>query len=62
MPRLGRWAERAVTRLGYPREETFLYRPLFDPAWWLRATAVGRAHKVDIFQAEFPGYGVPAAV
>ena len=62
LPRLGRWAERAVARLGYPREETFLYRPLFDPAWWLRAAAVGRAHQVDVFQAEFPGYGVPAAV
>ena len=57
----GRLAERLVQRLGYPMEETFLYRPLFDPAWWLRAAAVGRAHSVDVFQAEFPGYGVPAA-
>jgi len=62
LPRLGRLAERAVQRLGYPREETFLYRPLLDPAWWLRAAAVGRAHQVDVFQAEFPGYGIPAAV
>ncbi len=62
LPRLGRLAERAVTRIGYPREETFLYRPLLDPAWWLRAAAVGRAHRVDVFQAEFPGYGIPAAV
>ena len=62
VPRLGQLAERAVERLGYPREETFLYRPLFDPAWWLRAAAVGRAHQVDVFQAEFPGYGVPAAI
>lgn len=58
----GRLAERLVQRLGYPTEETFLYRPLFDPAWWLRAAAVGRAHQADVFQAEFPGYGVPAAV
>jgi len=58
----GRLAERLVTQLGYPAEETFLYRPLFDPAWWLRAAAVGRAHRADVFQAEFPGYGVPAAL
>lgn len=62
VPRLGRLAEQLVHRLGYPAEETFLYRPLFDPAWWLRAVAAGRALGADVFQAEFPGYGVPAAV
>ncbi len=58
----GRWSESAVRRLGYPPEETFLYRPMFDPAWWMRAVSVGRSLGADVFQAEFPGYGVPAAV
>jgi MoaA/NifB/PqqE/SkfB family radical SAM enzyme/glycosyltransferase involved in cell wall biosynthesis len=60
LPALGRWAERLCGRIGYPPEEYFLYRPMFDPAWWLRVAAVGVMEKADIFQAEFPGYGVPA--
>ena len=48
--------------MGYPAEEHFLYRPLFDPAWWLRTLEVGRLEGIDVFQAEFPGYGVPALV
>jgi MoaA/NifB/PqqE/SkfB family radical SAM enzyme/glycosyltransferase involved in cell wall biosynthesis len=62
VPRMGRLAERLCLRLGYPAEELFMYRPLFDPAWWGRALSVGRAEHIDIFQAEFPGYGVPAAL
>ncbi len=61
VPRLGRLAERFCGRLGYPPEEHFLYRPMLDPAWAMRAVEVGRAEGVDVFQAEFPGYGVPAA-
>ncbi|MDP6932227.1 MAG: glycosyltransferase, partial [Myxococcota bacterium] len=60
LPRLGRWAEGLCGWLGYPAEETFLYRPMFDPSWWARTLAVGRLEDVDVFQAEFPGYGVPA--
>ena len=60
VPRLGRLSEDLCLRLGYPREELFLYRPLFDPAWWGRAAEVGRKEGIDVFQAEFPGYGVPA--
>ena len=60
LPRLGRWAERLCGALGYPAEEFFLYRPQFDPAWWLRVVAVGVLEQIDVFQAEFPGYGVPA--
>ncbi len=60
LPELGRLAERLCGRIGYPPEEYFLYRPMFDPAWWLRVAAVGIAEKADVFQAEFPGYGVPA--
>lgn len=62
VPRLGRWAERLCGRIGYPAEEHFLYRPLFDPAWTMRALEVGRLEGIDVFQAEFPGYGVPAAL
>ncbi len=59
---LGRAAEGWVQALGYPREEVFLYRPLFDPAWVLRALDVGRREGTTVYQAEFPGYGPPAAV
>ncbi len=56
----GRWTERVLGRLGYPQEEYFLYRPMLDPGWWVRALAVGELENIDVFQAEFPGYGVPA--
>ena len=58
--RSGRWVEQLLGRLGYPIEEHFLYRPLLDPAWWMRVVAVGEIESIDVFQAEFPGYGVPA--
>ena len=60
--RMGRFAEKLCGRVGYPSEETFLYRPIFDPAWWLRAAAVGKAEQIDWFQAEFPGYAAPAVL
>jgi len=56
----GRFAERVLGRLGYPTEEHFLYRPILDPGWWIRAMAVGELEGIEVFQAEFPGYGVPA--
>ena len=62
LPWLGRMAERALLRMGYPREEIFLYRPMLDPAWWGRVLAVGQREQIDVFQAEFPGYGVPSAI
>ncbi|RME24372.1 MAG: glycosyltransferase, partial [Deltaproteobacteria bacterium] len=62
LPRLGAWSSRLCDAVGYPREEHFLYRPIFDPAWWLRAAAVGAAENIDWFQAEFPGYGAPAFI
>jgi len=54
-----RLAERLCARIGYPSEEHFLYTPQFDPAWWARVLWVGRREAIDVFQAEFPGYGVP---
>lgn len=62
VPRLGRLAERLCDRVGYPREEHFLYRPIFDPAWWMRAMAIGLIEQIDWFQAEFPGYAAPGLV
>ena len=62
LPRLARLATRLCTLAGYPPEEHFLYRPLFDPSWWLRALTVGLAEQIDVFQAEFPGYGMPAMI
>jgi MoaA/NifB/PqqE/SkfB family radical SAM enzyme/glycosyltransferase involved in cell wall biosynthesis len=62
LPRLSRLATRLCDLAGYPPEEHFLYRPMFDPAWWLRALTVGLVERIDVFQAEFPGYGVPALV
>ena len=62
LPRLSRLADRLCALVGYPREEHFLYRPIFDPSWWLRAAYVGFAEQIDVFQAEFPGYAVPALV
>jgi len=56
IPAAGRFAERVCARLGYPRDELFLYRPLLDPAWWGRALSVGLTEGIDVFQAEFPGY------
>ena len=56
----GIWADRILARIGYPAEEHFLYQPMLDPAWWMRAIAVGTLENIDVFQAEFPGYGVPA--
>jgi MoaA/NifB/PqqE/SkfB family radical SAM enzyme/glycosyltransferase involved in cell wall biosynthesis len=62
LPRLSRLADRLCAWVGYPREEFFLYRPMFDPSWWLRAAAVGFIEQIDVFQAEFPGYAMPALV
>ncbi len=58
MSRAGRLAERMCSWVGYPAEEFFLYRAQFDPAWWARVLYVGRHEKIDVYQAEFPGYGL----
>jgi MoaA/NifB/PqqE/SkfB family radical SAM enzyme/glycosyltransferase involved in cell wall biosynthesis len=60
--RNGARAERWCRRVGYPAEEVFLYRPIFDPAWWARALWVGRAERIEAWHAEFPGYAAPAAL
>lgn len=62
LPRLARLSHRLCDLVGYPREEHFLYQPIFDPAWWLRALWLGLAERIDVFQAEFPGYAVPGLV
>ena len=57
-----RCARQICRRIGYPQEEFFLYIAQFDMAWWLRVVAVGCLERIDVFQAEFPGYGIAAAV
>ena len=52
--------ERWLRRIGYPEEEFFLYRPILDAAWWARTVYVGLRERIDVFQAEFPGYAAPA--
>lgn len=51
-------AEKICSRLGYPEEEFFLYSSQFDPAWLSRLVFIGLQEKIDVFQAEFPGYGL----
>lgn len=60
--RSGARAERWCRRVGYPRDEWFLYRPVFEAAWWARALYVGLRERIDVYQAEFPGYVAPARV
>jgi MoaA/NifB/PqqE/SkfB family radical SAM enzyme/glycosyltransferase involved in cell wall biosynthesis len=52
--------EALLDTLGYPRDEHILYRPIVDPDFWLRTLWVGRKHGTDWFQAEFPGFALPA--
>lgn len=54
--------ERILAVIGYPTDETFLYRPLIDPAWLARVLYVGLRERIDTYQAEFPGYAVPAVI
>jgi MoaA/NifB/PqqE/SkfB family radical SAM enzyme/glycosyltransferase involved in cell wall biosynthesis len=54
-----RWV-RLCRRIGWPAEETFLYRPVVDPAWWVRALYVGVRERIDVYHAEFPGFAMPA--
>ena len=49
-------------KIGYPKEEFFLYRSQFDPSWLIRAIGVGVQESIDVFQAEFPGFGPPAVL
>lgn len=55
-------AESWCRRVGYPPEEFFLYRPIFEPSWWARALYVGLRERIEVYQAEFPGFTVPARV
>lgn len=51
-----------LQQLGYPTDEHFLYQPMVDLDFWLRVLYVGWAHRVQVYQAEFPGYAVPAVL
>ena len=62
VPDYWRTVEYLLESLGYPRDEHLLYQPIVDVDFWVRALYVGRKHKTDWFQAEFPGFGAPAYV
>ena len=59
LPDYWKTVEGLLVGLGYPEDEHLLYRPLVDPDFWLRTVYVGRKHRSEWFQAEFPGFGVP---
>jgi len=49
-----------LSRIGYPLDEQFLYQAMVDPDFWLRVLYVGWRYRIEVYQAEFPGYAVPA--
>ncbi len=49
-----------LTRIGYPGDEQFLYQAAVDPDFWVRVLFVGRRYRIQVYQAEFPGYAMPA--
>ena len=62
VPDYWRTVEHLLRSLGYPEDEHLLYRPVVDPDFWLRTVYVGRRHRSEWFQAEFPGFLAPAWV
>lgn len=53
----------AIHRLrGLPASNAFLYWPLYDPGYGLRAAWVGRAIGASVALAEFPGYAQSARI
>ena len=62
VPDYWRGVEHLLRSLGYPEDEHLLYRPVVDPDFWLRTVYVGRRHRSEWFQAEFPGFLAPAWV
>jgi len=62
LPDYWEWMWRAARALGYPDEEFLLVRPVVDPDFWLRTLYVGLRHGAQVFQAEFPGFAVPATL
>ncbi|MCK6528994.1 radical SAM protein [Myxococcota bacterium] len=62
VPDYWRTVERVLHAVGYPPDEHLLYQPVFDPDFWLRTAFVGRRHGITVYQAEFPGFGMPCVV
>ncbi|RFF29105.1 glycosyltransferase [Wenzhouxiangella sediminis] len=60
---LPRAVSHIVHRLrGLPASNAFLYWPLYDPGYGLRAAWVGRRIGASVTLAEFPGYAQPARI
>ncbi len=62
VPDYWRTVNALLQALGYPEDEHLLYQPVVDPDFWLRTLYVGRKHRSDWFQAEFPGFLAPCWV
>ncbi len=52
-----RFGQKLCRWVGYPVEEYFLYSAQFDTSWLVRLIAVGLVENIDVYQAEFPGFG-----
>lgn len=48
-----------LLRMGIPKEDVILYKPLLDFNLWLKTLYVSKKERVDIIQAEFPAFAIP---
>ncbi len=56
----GNIRKKILINLGIPKEDVVLYKPLLDFNLWVKSMYVARKEKIDIVQAEFPAFSIPA--
>jgi len=49
-----------LLRMGIPKEDVVLYKPLLDFNLWLKTLYVTKEENIDLIQAEFPAFSIPA--
>ena len=49
-----------LLRMGIPKEDVVLYKPLLDFNLWLKTLYVTKKENIDLVQAEFPAFSIPA--
>lgn len=47
---------------GVPRNECYLFYPLYDLNMWVRTLFVAYQHRIELYQAEFPAFLRPAVI
>jgi len=57
---VGQRQEALLAALGVPKDDRFLYSPMFDTGFWSRAINLARENSIEITHAEFPAFLVPA--